>query len=98
MCCGLFASCAVSVCSTLACNVCCNFGRHQSVGTRLCYAFLLLLTFLLSVAMLGSNTQHWINENIAAKLWFDDQALATDDLVGTLAVTKVFGVAQHSTT
>lgn len=95
MCLGACASLAVSCCSFCACKVCCTVGRLQSTGTRLCYAFLLFLTFFIALAMLGTNVQHWVNENLAAKVWFSDEnsQYITDDLVGAMAVNRVMSAS-----
>ena len=69
------------------------------MATRLCFAFMLFLSFLLAIAMLGKNMQHWINESISQELWFagTEGDLITDDLVGVLAVNRVMSasVALH---
>ena len=92
MCCGALASCAVSACACCACKVCCRFGSAQSVGVKLLYAFLLLATSLLALAMLGTGTQSWLNDTVGS-FWFSDGAdaggLINDELVGTLAVTRI---------
>jgi hypothetical protein len=91
MCCGMLASCAVSCCSACACKVCCRFGNAQSTGVKLLYAFLLLFTSLLSLAMLGTGMQSWLNEQLSS-FWFTGPAegeLMRDELVGTLAVTRI---------
>lgn len=91
MCCGMLASCAISCCSACACKVCCRFGNAQSTGVKLLYAFLLLFTSLLSLAMLGTGMQSWLNEQLSS-FWFTGPAegeLMRDELVGTLAVTRI---------
>ena len=64
----------------------------RSVGVKILYAFLLLFASLISLAMLGTGVQHWLSEQLSS-VWFSDHAgsgaLVGDELVGTLAVTRV---------
>lgn len=95
MCCGVLASCALSCCTACACKVCCRFGNARSVGVKLLYAFLLLFTSLIALAMLGTSVQHWLSEQLS-DFWFTGMAegqLMGDDLVGTLAVTRIMSAA-----
>ena len=71
----------------------------KSVGVKLLYAFLLLATSLLALAMLGTGTQSWLNDTVGS-FWFDGAdtgGLIKDELVGTLAVTRIMSatVAFH---
>ena len=91
MCCGALAGCAISCCSACACNVCCRLGNARSVGVKLLYAFLLLFTSLIALCMLGTSVQRWLSEQLSG-FWFTGTAedeLVGDDLVGTLAVTRI---------
>eukprot|EP01043_Picozoa_sp_COSAG02_P017445 COSAG02_NODE_791_length_17158_cov_12.377396_11_plen_341_part_00 len=88
MCCGVLTSCALSCCSACACKVCCRFGNARSVGVKLLYAFLLLFTSLIALGMLGTSVQHWLSEQLS-DFWFTGAAEMGDDLVGTLAVTRI---------
>lgn len=100
MCAGAIAGCAISCCSMCACNVCCRLGNVRSVGVKILYAFMLLFASLISLAMLGTGMQRWLSEQLSS-FWFSDQAgsgaLVGNDLVGTLAVTRVMSatVAFH---
>lgn len=95
MCCGVLASCALSCCSACACKVCCRFGNARSVGVKLLYAFMLLFTSLVALAMLGTSVQRWLSEQLS-EFWFTGLAegeLVGDELVGTLAVTRVMSAS-----
>ena len=96
--CGILGSCLVSCCASIVCTACCKVGRLQSTGTKLCYAFFLLLSFLLALAMLGTQVQEFVNENLAEKLWFDKGSTISDELVGTLSVTRIMtaSIAFHA--
>jgi hypothetical protein len=62
---------------------------------KLLYAFLLLFTSLIALAMLGTSVQHWLSEQLS-DFWFTGMAegqLMGDDLVGTLAVTRIMSAA-----
>ena len=96
MCLGSCATCAVQLCSCVCCKICCKFGSARSTGVKLLYAFLLLLSSILALAMLGTGVQSWLNDTVSS-FWFDlsdplgdgTVEVISDDLVGTLAVIRI---------